>query len=624
MSGIAGVITADGAPPDAGLLEHMSEALAFRGPDGRFVWKRPGAGLCFTYLRTGPAPQAEKQPLTLDDRVWLIADARLDGRESLRNRLTDKACALPAEPTDEELILHAWRLWGPDSLENLRGDFAFALWDASDGSVWCARDPIGVKPFYYAHAEHRFCFSNTLDVVRLAPWVSEDLDPRAVGDFLLEGWCPDPDRTIFREIRRVPAGQLLHFSGGHLDVHRYARLPIEEPQQLKRPADYVEAFLEIFGAAVRDRLPRTSAALMMSGGLDSTSVAAVAKSLVEKDNTGCALRAFTIDYRPLFDDEEGLYASRAAAHIGIPHEMQAAGACRPYARWESEQLHPPEPCHEPFLALQLHQYRQTAAHARVALSGDGGDDVLMGQAWPQLLSLTKRRDFGALIRVFGGYLLSHGRIPPLRGGFRSRLQKWIGRNAGEEALYPSWFNPTFEREQNLLERWHALRQTPPRDGFLQHPFHPRAYAGLNNSFWPSILEQEDAAWTGVALELRAPFFDWRVLRFLLRLPPLPWCMEKELLRRSMLGRLPDEIRLRPKAPLREDPLTLHVRRGSWHPTPLPPAVPAIELFVSWTKVEAALAASAPDQLWSHLRPISLNYWLKTKLGIGKVRSGDTG
>src|SRR6266481_6936045 len=130
MSGFAGIVCTGGTTPDPRLLERMAERLAFRGPDATQIWSRAGAGFCFTLLRTGPAPQSSEQPCTLDGRVWLLGDVRLDGREDLRRQLEQAGESLPSDVTDEELVLWAWRQCGEQSFPALLGDFAFALWDA--------------------------------------------------------------------------------------------------------------------------------------------------------------------------------------------------------------------------------------------------------------------------------------------------------------------------------------------------------------------------------------------------------------------------------------------------------------------------------------------------------------
>jgi len=158
MSGFAGVVSEDGAIPETRLLDQMAARLAFRGPDATQVSTQEGAGFCFTLLRTGPGPQIAKQPCSLEGRVWLLGDVRLDGREELRLRLEQQGDSIHAEVTDEELILHAWRQWGEASFERLLGDFAFAIWDGKAKSLWCVRDLLGLRPFFYAQAGKRFFF----------------------------------------------------------------------------------------------------------------------------------------------------------------------------------------------------------------------------------------------------------------------------------------------------------------------------------------------------------------------------------------------------------------------------------------------------------------------------------
>ena len=235
MSGFAGIISTDGATPDQSLLERFAAHLAFRGPDGTHISTQPGAGFCFTFLRTGPAPQSSAQPCSLDQRVWLLGDFRLDARDDLRRQLEQAGELLPPDVTDEELVLRAWRQRGEECLADLLGEFAFALWDAEARRLLCVRDLLGLRPFYYSLAGERLYFSNTLDVLRLVPDLSSELDSVFIGDFLLQDSCADPARTAFRSIARLPGGHVLRYSKDGVEVRRYASLPIEEPLWLKRP-----------------------------------------------------------------------------------------------------------------------------------------------------------------------------------------------------------------------------------------------------------------------------------------------------------------------------------------------------------------------------------------------------
>ncbi len=211
MSGFAGMVCAGDAPPDPGLLERMAADLKFRGPDATRIWSQAGAGFCFTFLRSGPAPQSSEQPCSLDGRVWLLGDVRLDGREDLQRELEQSAESVGLDATDEELILRVWRQWREEGLAKLLGDFSFALWDGHQ--LLCVRDLMGIRPFFFARSGDWFFFSNTLELLRLAPGVSSTLDPQFIGDFLLQDWSSNASRTVYKDIHRLPPGHCLKYSG---------------------------------------------------------------------------------------------------------------------------------------------------------------------------------------------------------------------------------------------------------------------------------------------------------------------------------------------------------------------------------------------------------------------------
>ena len=608
MSGFAGVVSLDGAPPDALLLERMAGTLAFRGPDGTHITTKPGAGFCFTFLRTGPAPQCPSQPCSLDGNVWLLGDVRLDGRDDLRRKLEQHGDEFHGEVTDEELVLRSWRRWREGSLPDLIGDYSFALWDAQARQLWCARDLMGARPFFYAQVGNRLYFSNTLNTIRCAPDISTALDDHFIGDFLLQGWCSDLSRSAFQDVSRLPAGYALHYSSASLHTNPFVSLPIEEPLWLKREGEYVEQFRILLERAVLDRLPRGPAAIFMSGGLDSTSIASIAVRAAKEKRLPLDLRSYTVDYQPLFHDEEGLLASRAAKYIGIPIEVSGVASFLPFAGWESHPPPMPEPCHEPLRLVYLAQVRRIASHSRVAFNGYGGDDILTGQTWPYLLYLAKRLLVTRIATDWGKYIWERKRIPPLRGGFRAAARQWIHR-PDPMAAFPGWLASEFEKKLNLRERWAALRRND--DGSSLHPWYPSAHRALNSGFWASALELDDSAWSDVPVDSRSPLLDLRILRFLLRVPPLPLCLDKELLRRATLGYLPEEIRLRAKVPLAGDPYALHSKSGRWTPLPLASPGHAILTFVDWQKLGAAWSDHNAPSVWQDLAPLTLLYWLKS-------------
>jgi len=611
VSGFFGILRPDGPAVDQRWLSGLAAKLSFRGPDGTNVWARDGWGCSFAFLQTDPGRHAQQQPVTLDGRFFMLGHVRLDARDDLLRSLSGSLAALARDPTDEELLLLAWQQWGEGSLQHLLGDFSFALWDAMEKRLWCARDFIGGHPFFYAHVAGGFCFSNTLKTLHEVPEISREFDEHFLGDFLLGGRSADFTRTVYRDILRLAPGHLLKFEGGRVAVREFLRLPIEEPLQLRHPEEYIEAYRELLQQAVRDRMPDAPLSLYLSGGLDSGSVCAIATQLASRSSQQTRLKAFTFSWRPLFDDPEPEFATLTAKHLGLAHEVLEDATFIPYDPLVTAAAPAPEPDSEPFLARALRLSLRVAPHARVVLTGDGGDSVLTGQAWPYLLYLKKQGDWAAIARTLGGFFFTHGKFPPLRGGFRTRFLRHLNRR-GEWEGYPAWIVEDFERRVQLKERWRQRRIAPA----CEHPVHPQAYAGLHSTFWASDLEGEDAARTGVLLETRAPFLDLRILKFLLRLPPVPWCVNKELLRKAMTGRLPQAVLQRPKTLLLMDPLEVCQKRHSW--TPAASQAPrGIVPYVNWSKYIETLEQFRGSLSGEILCPMALAQWLKdVENGVG--------
>jgi asparagine synthase (glutamine-hydrolysing) len=605
LSGFFGIVRQDGQPVDARLLEKIVGQLDFRGQDGTSIWTQGNVGGCFVFMRTGPARQATQQPVIWQNRYCLWGDLRLDGQRELQESLGDSNGALEPDPTSEGLLLRAWTKWGPDALERVIGDFSFALWDQQESTLWCARDFIGARPLYYSSVNGVFCFSNTLEVLRSVPEVSGELDRAFLGDYLVRGWNTELTRTVYQDIRRVPPSRLLKYSKSGVELRRFRTLPVEELLRFKRAGEYREAYRELLKEAVQDRLPQRATALYLSGGLDSSTVCAVAAQLAGQRGQRSNLKAFTMSWEAFFDDPEPAVAKLTAEYIGIDHEILDEQTLSPFEAAGTADARIPEPGHEVFFARERRKSLRIAAHSSVVLSGDGGDDVLTGQGWPYLLHLLRTRDWKEIAQGYGGYFWNHKRIPPLRGGFRTKLRGVLKRK-DPFADYPEWLNPEFDARQNLRQRWLDLENHNPTK---EHPFHPGAYEALHDGYWGEVLEAEDAGWNRVKLETRAPLLDLRILTFLLRLPPVPWCVEKELGRQAMKSALPQAVLERPKSPLVRDPVEVCAGQREWIAC-LPKKAPkCLKEFVNWDKWWETLERSK-HLTWRILRPVNLLYWLK--------------
>ncbi len=619
MSGIVGILNLDGAPVDRRLLQRMTEFMAFRGPDALEIWSDRAIGLGHAMLRTSRGAERERQPASLDGQAWITADARLDGRAELIERLQTGGRSGLDSATDAELLLHSYHVWGDACVEHLLGDFAFILWDAGRRRLFCARDHFGAKLFYYARVGASLVVSNTLDCVRVHPEVSDRLNELAIADFLLFTYNQDLATTTFSDVLRLPPAHSLTCADGTLRSNRYWALPVEDVIRYPRPGEYVEHFLQLLRAGVADRLRTNRVSVQMSGGLDSTSVAVMAKQVLASRGEPFDLRAFTVDYRTLLADEEVHYARIVAETLGIPMHVLSGANRAPYERWDQPELHAPEPSHEPLLVLQYEQFRQMSENSRLALSGDGGDVVLHGQSWPYLAGLWKQRQFLRLAVEVGAYVASHGRLPPLLGGFRTRLKRWLGQPE-ELPEYPVWLDRGLEERLELRARWEQLNRAPAP----VHPFRPRAYQVLASGFWTSVFESQDPGVTRIPVVVQRPFFDLRLVRFLLRLPPVPWCADKELLRVAMRGILPEQVRCRPKSPLVGEPLVELWRRKPCRAEVLLAGTQELNYYVDTRQVSPVQPEKDPESVWLALRPISLSLWLRDARNLQYKKCSEAG
>src|SRR5690349_20771230 len=233
---------------------------------------------------------------------------------------------------------------------------------------------MGVKPFFYSLISNSFFFSNTLNAIRLDGRVSDELNEVAVGDYLLFGLNQDLSSTTFRDINRLPAGHTLTVSNGSVRTQCYWNPRDRRKLFFRNRASYGERFDELLTSAVEDRLRTSRVAVSMSGGLDSTSIAAIAKNRFRDNNV---LRAFSVVYDSLIPDEERHYSQAAADHIGIPIAHISADQFALFDHQTPADLDQAEPFLISPLARQFNTLlRMCANHGRVVLTGWDGDALM--------------------------------------------------------------------------------------------------------------------------------------------------------------------------------------------------------------------------------------------------------
>ncbi len=604
MSGIIGIFHRDGAPIEPALLHFLVDSLAYRGPDARGSWLETSIGLGHSMLRTTRESFGELQPAVFEDRYWITADARLDRRAELLAALDLSGGSIGHSVPDSELILRAYANWGPACVEHLRGDFSFAIWDAPNKQLFCARDQFGVKPFFYSSIGSILVFSNTLDCIRRHPSVSGRLNDLAIADFLLFDLIQEPAATSFADIRRLPSAHTLVCKQDGISVRRYWVLPASAPIYHKRPSEYIEQFRELLDHAVADRLRTDHAGVLMSGGLDSTTVAASAQQILGREGSAGKLSAYTGVCETLIPDEERYYAGLVGEVLKIPIEFQVEEKGlgeflnHEWNRW-------PEPMHSPGSDGGLRHLRQIAVRNRVTLTGYGGDPALSCLLSVHFLDLLKKRQFGRALVGAMRYLTAEKRFSRLY--LRTRLRRWFPSKS-QTPHYPGWLNRDLEKQLSLRERWEALTQVSTPNLAVRAV----AYEAMVDPMWPALFEGFDPGVTRVPLEVVHPFFDLKLLDFLLALPALPWCSDKQLLREAGRGILPDVVRLRRKSPLLADPLTVLLQQPESAWVDSFEGVSELSRYVERSFIPKVYRERDSWAAWIHLRPLSLNFWLRSK------------
>jgi asparagine synthase (glutamine-hydrolysing) len=605
VSGIVGMYDRNGAPVDRTLLQALAHFLSYCGPDARDTWFNGPVGLGHTMLRTTRESQIECQPANLGGRFWITADARIDCREELKGKLVELEGGKVSGPTasDSDLILRSYAVWGADCVQHLRGDFVFAIWDAQRKRLFCARDHFGIKPFYYSELGELFLFSNVLDCVRQHPDVSGELNDAAIGDFLLFGLNCDAATTTIRDIRRLPPAHSMTVSSEGLRIRRYWSAPTEGRIRYQRVEDYVEHFQILLQAAVSDRMAPDRTGILLSGGLDSGTVAATARELSASPGHSPALRAYTIVYESLFHDEEGAYAQETADFLKIPLRIIPMDHVQPFERWDDPCLSIPEPSDDPCFAGLFDQFQAISADCRVVLSGEGNDALMHFQMWPYVKDTLRNREWQRLLLDTSRYLWLRPSLP----GLWRRAKKLFTKDSATPQ-YPRWLAPDFARRLNLQARvkeWNQLSSASP-----SHPVLPKGYGSLSPWYWSHMFELESAGVTHCPVEVRHPFFDLRIVNFLLALPPFPLYFQKRLLRDAVAGRLPERIRTRRKSPLAADPLVAHFGQ---------PRTPWMDQLIWTEEIESYVDKSAlvsfgngtlSTNVETDVRPLCLNFWLQ--------------
>lgn len=554
MSGICGLWDLRGAalPPDP--LAPVMARLRRRGPDGAHTWRDGAVALGHSLLATTPEALHETLPLTHPETGCTItADARLDNRDALLTALgLDGAGRIIG---DGALILRAYLRWGEDCVDHLLGDFAFAIWDPRRNALFCARDHMGMRQLIYTHHPGRLlAFATDARALVTLEEVPKRLDEARVLDFLdgdLESI--DDEITFFEGVLRLPAAHIMTVDARGLHLRRYWRLEPGPMLYLPSDAAYAEAFAEVFTEAVRCRLrsPETPGS-MLSGGMDSGSVVAVAAPLLAAEGRG-PLPTFS----GTGSDPARVETRLAELASGLPGlaptfvRHDKLDALLPALRARLDDLDDPFDGQMTIIAAI---YRTAAqAGVKVLLDGLSGDTTFSaGHALEDAIRERRARDIlrfarhGALETgrrwTFWKVLLRAGWGALIPAAIRQRRHARLVRRADLRRVAQCPAAPALIRKYDLAHRWARYRAhnfplgpTPEADRALR----------MTAPYVTVARERYDRIAAAEGIEARDPCCDIRLLAFVLSLPDSQLLRDgyrKYILRSAMAGRLPDAIR----------------------------------------------------------------------------------
>jgi len=544
MSGTVGVLHRDGRPAAAPALEPMLAAAPHRGRDGTTVRVDGPIAMAHQRLTTTVEAARETQPLADGAGRLLVFDGRIDECDG-----TPVGDGWPT--SDAALVLSTWDACGERCLSRLTGDFAFALWDPRDRVLFCARDPLGVRSFYYAQHPDLFVWATELRQVLAHPAVDRTPDEGHAAE-LLAVYVRSKEATLYRGVRRLPPAHALVVDSRGIRVFRYWDFDLAREIRYRRDGEYAEHFRAIFEEAVRSRLRSNGPiATHLSGGLDSSSVAVVAADLARRGSVP-PVSAVSLVFPQRPDMDETPYIKDVVRAAGLPWIGVEAPSLDIAAWRRTVARHCDFPEFPNAAAFGGIRRALAERNLRLTLSGEGGDYALAGSVF-HYADLLRRGDLVAVVRRYVDVARSDGMSWTsamfLRGGVwpvlpaaARRAARRIARRWRPDGV-PSWIAAPFARRTALAER---LRHDPVPDrlpSVARYDIVQQYRSGLDTT----INEGVERASAEAGIENRHPFLDRRLVEFMIALPDEQRWHRGEtkcVLRRAMTGLLPESVRQR--------------------------------------------------------------------------------
>jgi asparagine synthase (glutamine-hydrolysing) len=544
---------------DQDTLDRMTDVLRHRGPDDRGTHLQmfeDGSGVGLGHRRLSIIDlQSGRQPICNEDAsIWITFNGEIYNYLELRDELIAQGHRFRTN-TDTETIVHLYEQHGTDCLRRLRGMFAFAIWDGRQRSLFLARDRMGQKPVVYFHTKDRLAFASEIKALLLAPGVPREVDPYALDEYLTYLYVPHP-RTMFRGIRKLPPAHFAIFRDGQLVVRRYWEVDWQNESSAPA-AELQEQLREQLDEAVRLQL-RSDVPIgaFLSGGVDSTAIV----GLMQRHLPNPA-RTFTIGF-PVAEYDESSFARLAAEHLKTSHQQLVAqpetAGLLPTLCWLFDEPFGDSSAIPTYLVSQI-----TRKHVKVALTGDGGDELFCG--YPRYKTVHRlggldrlpRALTGALTNRLWDYLPNGSGNRSVAARLRNRMQllrqpsdlryvSWVSLfdTQHRHSLYtPEFLDEVCRAEPERFVTDAVSRSTPRSAG-------TRAMLADLQTYLPcDLLAKVDITSMAHALECRSPFMDHHVVELAASIPfrhHLSRVVGKPMLTGAMRDLIPPTIAKRPK------------------------------------------------------------------------------
>ncbi len=594
MSGILGVFYRDERPVLVSELRAMSTAIAHRGQDDQGIWHLGSIGLGHRMLWTTPESLHEKLPtFQTSKQLAITADVRLDNRPELISQL-DLRHDSPQTLTDSELILAAYERWGQACPEHLLGDFAFAIWDESTQQLFCARDHFGIKPFYFFNSSRLFAFASEIKALFALEDIPSELNEIRVADYLT-GTLDDPAITLYKNIWRLPSAHSLTLPVGQTPRQsRYWALEQSPEIYHRTDEDYAEEYRHHFEEAVRCRMRSAyPVGAHLSGGLDSSSVACMARHLNQQAVNGSPIHTFSHTYPDVPASDESDFIQIVLNQGDFIHHDIKGDGLGALTEWKTLfRITDDSLIGNAYFNWIVNRSAQEN-NVRVLMSGFDGDTTV-GHGFLYLTELAHAQQWSTLINeatqfirqskgaeASASSLICQHSLPALKKLAQSR--RWLAFAKAVKVLGPAlnasqkrlWYEWGLKEMDGIRQwrQWRAKRRHPVAPDpypfanamFLENIHYAKRLLDLQIPSTPPQTEQEsqwrtltsglmvlpieicDRLSASCGVETRHPFMDKRLIEYCLALPAqqkLNQGWSRAVLRRGMEGILPPEIQWR--------------------------------------------------------------------------------